>query len=104
VGVEDGEALLFNELQSIVNEEFQKIVHYFRKHKLALHPEKTKFMLFTSQKNPTMPNILINFNDPDSTTNVNPIVPMHCINTSDQPYNFLVFIWTLCLISKNIIL
>jgi len=75
-----------NELQTIVNQEFQKIVHYFRKHKLALHPEKTKFMLFTSQKNPTMPNILINFNDPDSTTNVNPIVPMHCINTSDQPY------------------
>ena len=29
-----------NELQSIVNQEFQKIVHYFRKHKLALHPEK----------------------------------------------------------------
>jgi hypothetical protein len=33
------------QLFSFVNQEFRKIVYYFRKHKLALHPEKTVFML-----------------------------------------------------------
>jgi len=36
------------ELESIVNLEFQKILYFFQSHKLSLHPEKTKFMLFTS--------------------------------------------------------
>ena len=75
-----------NELSIIVNQEFQKIVHFFRSHKLSLHPEKTKFMLFTNQRNVQMPTIFINFNNPGSNTTVNPIVPMHCINTSEQPY------------------
>jgi hypothetical protein len=53
------------------NEEFFKIVNFFRLHKLSLHPSKTKFMLFSNS--PTVKNseikICINlnnigFNDP----------------------------------------
>jgi Reverse transcriptase (RNA-dependent DNA polymerase) len=36
------------QLFNFVNEEFQKIVHYFRAHKLSLHPAKTKFILFSN--------------------------------------------------------
>jgi Reverse transcriptase (RNA-dependent DNA polymerase) len=32
-----------------MNTEFQKIVHFFRAHKMCLHPQKTKFILFTNQ-------------------------------------------------------
>jgi hypothetical protein len=31
-----------------INIEFQKITLYFRKYKLSLHPDKTKFLLFSS--------------------------------------------------------
>jgi len=79
-----------NRLTEIVNEEFQKIVHFFRAHKLALHPDKTKFMLFSTHRVNQLPEIFINFNDPDSTSTSNPIVPMQCINVSDDPsYKFL---------------
>jgi len=37
-------------LISRVNTEFRKITHYFRINKLSLHPEKTKFMLFSTNK------------------------------------------------------
>jgi len=37
-------------LISRVNTEFRKITHYFRINKLSLHPDKTKFMLFSSNK------------------------------------------------------
>jgi hypothetical protein len=33
---------------TFVNAEFHKVVSFFRAHKLALHPDKTKFMLFTT--------------------------------------------------------
>ncbi len=36
------------DLFSFVNEEFHKVVYYFRAHKLVLHPDKTMFMLFTN--------------------------------------------------------
>ncbi len=39
-----------NELVSFVNSEFHKITTYFRSHKMALHPAKTKFILFTNSK------------------------------------------------------
>ena len=61
-----------DELSAIVNNEFQKVVHFFRSHKLSLHPEKTKFMLFSSHKNVQIPNIFINCNDPGYIINVNP--------------------------------
>jgi hypothetical protein len=54
-----------NALTSYVNEEFQKVVQYFRLHKMALHPSKTQFLLFSNstavKKNP--PIIYINNND-----------------------------------------
>ncbi len=37
-------------LISRVNTEFHKITHYFRINKLSLHPDKTKFMLFSTNK------------------------------------------------------
>jgi hypothetical protein len=37
-----------NVLVSFVNAEFHKITTYFRSHKMALHPSKTKFILFTN--------------------------------------------------------
>ena len=37
-------------LISRVNTEFRKITHYFRINKLSLHPDKTKFMLLSSNK------------------------------------------------------
>jgi hypothetical protein len=38
------------ELTSFVNAEFHKISLYFRSHKMALHPAKTKYILFTNSK------------------------------------------------------
>ncbi len=53
-----------NELTDLVNAEFQKIVQYFRANKLALHPNKMQFLLFThsqaAKENP--PEIYINNN------------------------------------------
>jgi hypothetical protein len=53
------------ELSNFVNSEFQKVVQFFRSHKLALHPSKTQFLLFTNspavRANP--PRIFINNND-----------------------------------------
>jgi hypothetical protein len=39
-----------DELFSFVNEEFRKVVYYFRAHRLVLHPDKTVFMLFSNSK------------------------------------------------------
>jgi hypothetical protein len=39
----------FSELVRIVNAEFEKVVDFFRLHKLALHPSKTKFMAFSNR-------------------------------------------------------
>ncbi len=68
-----------------VNFEFQKIVCFFRSHKLSLHPEKTKFILFGPTRNLEIPQIFINFNDLNSPVNLNPIVPMICVNTLEIP-------------------
>ena len=38
------------ELVTFVNSEFQKVCTYFRQNKLALHPQKTQFMLFTNSR------------------------------------------------------
>ena len=39
------------ELTQFVNVEFQKVVSFFRSHEMALHPSKTKFMLFNCTEN-----------------------------------------------------
>lgn len=48
-----------------VNIEFKKVVDFFRSHKLALHPDKTKFILFTNSNEVRSRdvNILLNFNN-----------------------------------------
>jgi hypothetical protein len=38
------------ELVSLVNSEFKKVVKYFRAHQMALHPAKTKFIIFNAQE------------------------------------------------------
>jgi len=52
-------------LTDFVNKEFHKVVHYFRKNRLSLHPEKTKFMIFSNtvavKKDP--PKIYANYNN-----------------------------------------
>jgi hypothetical protein len=39
-----------NTLVTRVNMEFRKVTHYFRVNKLSLHLDKTKFMLFSSNR------------------------------------------------------
>ncbi len=39
-------ASTIEELINFVNIDFKKIVNYFRAHKMSLHPDKTKFILF----------------------------------------------------------
>ncbi len=52
-------------LTDFVNEEFHKVVYYFIKNRLSLHPEKTKFMIFSNtlavKKDP--PKIFANYNN-----------------------------------------
>jgi len=57
-----------NTLIARVNAEFQKVTHYFRVNKLSLHPDKTKFLLITSNKSVQNMNIdlFINNNSPGS--------------------------------------
>jgi hypothetical protein len=50
------------ELARTVNTEFQKIVEYFRANKMALHPGKTKFMIFNPPSNGQNVKIFINNN------------------------------------------
>jgi len=38
-------------LTEFVNTEFQKVCEFFRSNRLSLHPDKTKFMIFTSNAN-----------------------------------------------------
>ena len=51
------------ELARTVNTEFQKIVEYFRANKMALHPNKTKFMIFNPLNGDQNVKIFINNNN-----------------------------------------
>ena len=53
---------VLDELILNVNREFKKIVDYFRFLKLALHPEKTKFILFTNSSDARNSDISISLN------------------------------------------
>jgi hypothetical protein len=81
-------------LTAFVNEEFQKVVQYFRLHKMALHPSKTKFLLFSNstavENNPR--EIYINNKDIEAL----PIkYPMLILIQKLLPSSFLVFTLTL---------
>ena len=51
-----------NILMQMANLEFQKIVTFFRSHKLSLHPLKTKFMIFSNSNNVKAMNLTLNIN------------------------------------------
>ena len=51
-----------DELSVNVNTELKKVVDYFRFLKLALHPEKTKFNLFTNSTDARNTDVLIQLN------------------------------------------
>jgi hypothetical protein len=75
-----------NQLFSFVNEEFKKIVYYFRAHKLVLHPEKTVFMLFSNINAADIgENIYIDNNNFDNTYNLALKSPILCVNTLPSP-------------------
>jgi hypothetical protein len=57
------------QLVSFVNEEFQKITTFFRSHKMALHPAKTKFILFTNSKIVEESDIIILINNNNENEN-----------------------------------
>jgi hypothetical protein len=58
-----------NALVDRVNLEFRKITTFFQAHKMALHPAKTKYILFTNSKNLTEADLNISFNNNNFTEN-----------------------------------
>ena len=78
-------------LVSKINLEFHKIVNYFQYNKLALHKDKTKFLLFFKNRNSQTPELFFDFN-PLSDEFQNPALkfPMTCVNDlEDQKIKFL---------------
>jgi hypothetical protein len=73
------------ELKEIVNTEFKKVTDFFRTNKLALHPEKTKLIFFTT--NPRLRNLNLeikcNFNN-EGQNNPNFIFEVDQIGTNDS--------------------
>ena len=70
-----------NELTAFVNQEFQKVIQFFNQHKLSLHPEKTKFIVFSnslaSKNNP--PVIFANYNKINTLQRPELLVPIENI-------------------------
>jgi len=52
------------DLETSVNQQFQLICEFFRCNKLALHPDKTNYILFSNSKNNRDINIICNNNNP----------------------------------------
>jgi hypothetical protein len=76
------------ELTNFVNREFYKVVQFFREHKLALHPSKTQFLIFTSslavRENP--PSLYIKNNDIGDMQDPENIISIPNVNiTSEVP-------------------
>ena len=72
-------------LMKYFNDEFQKVLYFFRSHKLSLHPAKTKFILFSNSNPPKEIKIEIfinnnNFNSEDP----NLISPIEQITASSD--------------------
>jgi hypothetical protein len=74
------------ELTNFVNAEFQKVAQFFREHKLALHPNKTQFLIFTStlaiRDNP--PNLYINNNDVEGPQDPQKLIAIPNINMQSE--------------------
>ena len=76
-----------------VNTEFKKVVDYFRFLKLALGPEKTKFILFTNSTDARNRDVSIqlNFNNDREDQNANLIKNLERVTTNSETpaINFL---------------
>jgi len=77
-------------LKNYVNFEFKKVVDFFRAHKLSIHPDKTKFILFShGRKNVPEMEIFIDFNnlenDPPKKFKLEQVTP----NSSSKTIKFL---------------
>jgi len=72
------------ELNRFVNSEFQKVVYYFRKNRLSLHPEKTKFMIFSNSVNVKKdpPQIFANYNNLNGPEDANLVYPIENITVN----------------------
>jgi Reverse transcriptase (RNA-dependent DNA polymerase) len=70
-------------LINFVNAEFHKICTYFRQHKLSLHPDKTKFLIFSTAKTTPNVNIFINNNNLNE-NNPGNIFSLTKVNSSDE--------------------
>jgi hypothetical protein len=73
-------------LTDFVNDEFHKVVYYFKKNRLSLHPEKTKFMIFSNtlavKKEP--PKIFANYNNLTGPQRADLLYPIENV-TSNSP-------------------
>jgi hypothetical protein len=71
-------------LTEFVNNEFHKIVYYFRKNRLSLHPDKTKFMIFSNtlaaKKEP--PKIFANYNNLSGVQSAELLYPIENVTVS----------------------
>jgi hypothetical protein len=74
------------DLTQFVNEEFKKVVNFFRAHKLALHLSKTSFMIFSNSRNINFDEfkVYIDFNNSNLKCQ-DKIFQMKCINTLHEP-------------------
>lgn len=74
------------ELFSYVNKEFKKVVDFFRTHKLSLHPQKTRFMIFSHNNAEHFPfNLFINYNNDEEFDPSKIFVLEQIKATSDTP-------------------
>jgi hypothetical protein len=81
------------ELVSLVNSEFKKVVKYFRAHQMALHPAKTKFIIFNAQEN-SLSNLNLelyidNNNEDENYENLKSPIERISVNSSVPAIKFL---------------
>ena len=75
-----------DDIITILNSELWKICTWFRANKLSLHPEKTKFMIFTQKENNICfeeLNICLNYNNPDE-NNPDLIKKLNYVNSKSK--------------------
>ncbi len=59
----------YDELFTFANTEFQKLCTYFRRNKLSLHPDKTKFIIISHNNTPTSPHHSLSINNNNTNEN-----------------------------------
>ncbi len=69
-----------------VNIEFNKVVYYFRSHKLSFYPGKTKFMIFFHRNfaNFSVPSLQINFKNYNYPNDPAPTSQIECVKPSEN--------------------